>query len=124
MRPASFRRGHDAVGVQVDSRASSVGVRPGTTVTLSATLDDGRFSVVNGAEPEQNIAAGEYYVDVPRWGASPSPVALSPADGAFDGPVEVAVASIDTTGWTDGRHMVFVRGRDADGTGARSVRGS
>ena len=107
--------GPEALDVEIGSGASSVGVPPGTTVTLSATLDDGRFSDINGTEPVQNIAAGEYYVDVPPWGDNPSSASLSAADGAFDESLEDVEASIDTTGWTPGRHMVFVRGRDTDG---------
>ncbi len=106
--------GPDAFDVQVGGGAASRGVPPGTTVALSATLDDGRFSRVNGAEAVQDIAAGEYYVDVPPWDAAADANALSPSDGSFDGTMEAATASIDTTGWDPGRHIVFVRARDSD----------
>ena len=106
--------GPDAVDVDVSAGSISPGVLPGTQVTLSATLNDGRYSEENGVEPEQNIAAGEYYVDVPPWGENPSAVALTPEDGVFDETEEDVTASIDTTGWSEGRYLVFVRAKDAD----------
>ena len=39
---------------------------------------------------------------------------LSASDGAFDSNAEDGTASIDTTGWSAGRHTVFVRAKDAD----------
>ena len=103
--------GPDAVDVGVSAGASPPGVAAGTRVTLSAKLDDRRY---RGAEPTQAVAAGEYYVDVPPWGDDASATAMTAADGAFDATAEDATASIDTTGWSAGRHVVFVRGKDAD----------
>ena len=97
--------GPDAVGVSLSAGSVAPGVLPDTLVTLSETLNDGRYSTANGTEPEQTIAAGEYYVDVPPWGENPSAVALwTPEDGVFDETEEDATASIDTTGWSPGRH--------------------
>ena len=112
--------GPDAVDVGVSAGASPPGVAAGTTVTLSATLDDARYNNTPfdwdpGAEATQAIAAGEYYVDVPPWGDNAAAAAMTAADGRFDATTEDATASIDTTGWNAGRHMVFVRGKDADG---------
>ncbi len=92
-------------------------VDAGAAVTLTATLDDTLFNNSNGTEPVQSIAAAEYYVDVPYWitSTTPIPVAMAPVDGAFDSSVEGASAVIDTTGWAGGRHTLYVRGRDADG---------
>jgi len=42
-------------------------VPAGTLVTLSGTVDDTQYNNTNGTEPTQNIAAAEYYVDVPPW---------------------------------------------------------
>ena len=107
--------GPDAADVGVSAGGSPPGISAGTTVTLSVTLDDGRYSNRDGAEPTQAIAAGEYYVDVPPWGDDASATAMTAADGAFDAKAEDATASIDTTGWSAGRHVVFVRGKDEAG---------
>jgi uncharacterized repeat protein (TIGR01451 family) len=96
--------------------ATSVEVPRGEPFTLTATLDDTRYNQTNGTEATQNIAAAEYYVDIPPW-VSPTPVAhtMEPADGAFDEKVESVSASIDTAALAEGRHTLFVRGRDAAG---------
>jgi len=105
--------GPDALALTVSAGV----VEAGTLVTLTATLNDTQFNNQNGTEPSQNIAAAEYYVDVPHWITTTLPVAnpMSPADGNFNNPVEGAIAVIDTTGWTEERHIVFVRGQDLAG---------
>lgn len=43
------------------------------------------------------------------------PIALAAQDGGFNSAVETVAGTLDTTGLSVGRHIVFVRGRDADG---------
>jgi carboxypeptidase T len=88
----------------------------GTIVTLKATVDDTQFNNSNGSEPTQNIAAAEYYVDTPPWIQNPVPEAnlMSPSDGIFNSKVEPVKAEVDTTGWSSGKHILFVRGRDVN----------
>ena len=85
------------------------------TYTLTATVDDGRYSSRNGTEPVQSIASAHYFVDLPPWSPGATPRPLTAADGAFDEPVEVVTASVDTRDWRRGRHIIFIRGTDADG---------
>ncbi len=86
----------------------------GTTVTLTATVSDARFSTKKGTETTQNISEVEYYVTTPPWVSSPTPVAnaMSASDGSFNEKTEEVTATIDTTGWANGKYMVFVRGKD------------
>jgi hypothetical protein len=86
-------------------------------VTLTTTLNDSRYNNQNGSEPVQNVAAAEYYIDVPPWVTTTLPISLpmTAADGNFNSPVEAAEATIDTTGLSLGRHIIFVRGQDANG---------
>ena len=86
--------------------------------TITVTIDDTRYSNNNGTEPVQNVAAAEYYVDTPPWITTTVPVSvtMTAVDGNFDSPVEDAYATIDATGLTPGRHTVFVRGQDANGS--------
>jgi hypothetical protein len=74
---------------------------------LTVQIDDTQ----NGS---QAIVAGEASLDKPMW-AGGTPVSLVPVDGAFDSPVETAVATLDATGLGSGRHTVFVRGQDEAG---------
>ena len=69
-----------------------------------------------GFEPVQTIAAAAFYVDTPPWITATVPVthSLAATDGRFDEAVEEVRASLDTTGLSEGRHIIFVRGQDAD----------
>ena len=106
--------GPDANSLSLSDGASTTGVAAGTSVTLSATLDDTRYQNNNGAEPTQPIAAGEYYLDTPPWVTGAVAIAMSASDGTFDSTSEDATATVGTTGWTAGRHTLFVRGQDSD----------
>ena len=109
--------GPDATFVSLSSGT----VVAGQNVTLTSSLDDGRFSAANGLEPTQDVIGAEYYVDVPPWnGGTALPMLAS--DGSFDAVMEVASAQIETAAMSPGRHLVFVRGRDsADNWGAFSA---
>ncbi|WP_394831099.1 peptidase M14 [Pendulispora rubella] len=106
-RPYQSPSGPDALQVI----ASPGSVVAGASVTLTATLDDTRF---NGREPTQKIAAARYAVDGPSWSGGTT-FAMRASDGAFDATREKVTASIDTTGWSSGRHIVLVEGRDVQG---------
>jgi hypothetical protein len=112
--------GPDALGLSVLPRA----VTAGTPVQLTATIDDTRYDHSMGFEPVQSIAAAAFYVDTPPWITATVPVthSLLATDGRFDEAVEEVQASLDTTGLSEGRHIIFVRGQDADaGWGAFST---
>ena len=103
--------GPEALGLGLSAET----VAAGTAVTLTVTLNDTRYNNSVGGEPVQTIQAAEVYVDVPYW--EPGAVAhpLAPADGNFNTSVEAAVAVVDTSGLAAGRHILYVRGQDADG---------
>jgi carboxypeptidase T len=102
--------GPDALALTVQSAQTG----SGQVVTLTATLDDTRYA---DSEPAQNIAAAEYYVDTPPWITTTTPIShpMAAVDGSFSSTVEQVEATIDTTGLSIGRHIVFVRGQDAAG---------
>ncbi|HSM50040.1 MAG TPA: M14 family zinc carboxypeptidase, partial [Thermoanaerobaculia bacterium] len=103
--------GPDAVGLAVAPSP----VAPGETATVTATLDDTRFSTENGPEPTQAIAGGSLYLATPPWQAGAVAQPLAAVDGLFDETVEAVTGSVDTTGLSSGRHLLFVRGTDAAG---------
>jgi murein tripeptide amidase MpaA len=111
--------GPDALDLEV----TPASVYPGETFELTATLDDTRYNNSQGVEPVQAIARGEYYLDLPPWSpGSPAAAGMFAADGSFDTPVEAVTAVVSTTGLDPGRHIIFVRGRDAaDNWGAFSA---
>ena len=112
--PYATPAGPDTRDVAVSGNAAT-GVPPGTAVTLTATLDDTRYNNGNGTEPTQPVAAGEVYVDTPPWLAGATPLPMSAVDGTFSASTEAARLVLDTTGWSTGKHIVYVRGRDGAG---------
>lgn len=94
---------------------SSSTVIAGTIITLTATANDMRYSIISGTEPIQNVASAQYTVDNPSWIEGTIAYPMTAVDGAFDGPIENILATINTSGWTLGRHTIFVESRDEDG---------
>jgi carboxypeptidase T len=110
--------GPDALNVA----AAPAAISAGDPVVLTATINDTRFNNSNGTEPVQAIAAAEYYIDTPPWlpGAVAYPMAA--ADGSFNSTVEGVTATLNTAALSAGRHIIFVRGKDAaDNWGAFSA---
>jgi len=94
----------------------------GANVTLSARIDGTRYDNSNGTQPTQNVAGAEYYVDVPPWMAGAKAVAMKATDGSFNSKTENVNVSFNTTGWTSGKHLVYLRGKDtANNWGAFSA---
>jgi murein tripeptide amidase MpaA/PKD repeat protein len=105
--------GPDALDLDV----SPTSVITGEDTRLTATINDARYSDSNGVEPTQNITAAEYFIDIPPWVKTTTPVAvpMTAVDGNFDAPSEAVEANIGTAGLRAGRHTLFVRGQDAAG---------
>jgi len=112
--PYQTPAGPDVSALQLGGLAA-YGVAPGTPVPLSALLDDTRFNNSNGVEPSQAISLAEYYVDTPPWLRGSTARPLQALDGSFDSSTEAVRGQIDTSGWSSGQHIVYVRGRDAAG---------
>jgi hypothetical protein len=111
-RPYENPSGPEALSVSV----SPATVPAGTSVNLTAVLNDTRYNSNGwGTEPTQNIAAGRYSVDQPLWATAALSNTMTAADGSFNSGVENVTATINTTNWAAGRHIVFVEGQDANG---------
>jgi len=107
-RPYQTPAGPDALQVT----ASVTSVAAGLPVTLTAIADDTHYA---GGEPTHNIAAARYTIDAPAWITSAVHYPMAAADGTFDSPVEIVRAVVNTSGWTPGRHLLFVESQDATG---------
>lgn len=110
-RPYENPAGPDALNVS----ANPTSVTVGSSFVLNATADDTRYNSNGwGNEPTQTIQAARYSVDLPSWKASTT-VPMNASDGAFNSTIEGLSATIDTTGWSAGRHTIFVEAQDALG---------
>lgn len=109
--PYMLPAGPDVLSVEFDVNT----VMPGVPTNLSASVTDSRYENNNGTEPVQDIASASAYVDVPPWEAGAVAIALNPSDGAFNSSTEAVEGVIDTTGLTEGEHMVYVQGTDSNG---------
>lgn len=107
--------GPDVTSVSLSGKAATTGVVAGKTVTLTASATDTRFSTRKGTEPVQAIAAMEAFIDTPPWAPGATALPLTASDGVFDTSTESATAKLKTNGLSVGKHIVYVRGRDADG---------
>jgi carboxypeptidase T len=112
-RPYQTPSGPDSTAV---AASPSGAVAAGTLVTVTATADDTRYNSNGwGTEPTQNIAAARYSVGAPSWAPFVTLTAMSASDGAFNATHEGVTATIDTTGWTSGKHLVMVESQDTAG---------
>ncbi|GLS25738.1 M14 family metallopeptidase [Marinibactrum halimedae] len=91
-------------------------VQAGTSVDLSIRTSDARFNNSNGREPTQDISAVEYYIDIPPWQSGAVANPLTSDDGSFNEVTEDASAVINTSGLSEGQHMIYVRAQDETGT--------
>ncbi len=93
-------------------------VAPGALVSLTVHLDAARTIIYDpffGGETVQPIAGATYTVDAPAINGGGPALPLSAVD-AFDSAAEDAVATIDTSGWSIGRHTIFVQASDQAGS--------
>ncbi len=102
--------GPDALSLALSASAVTIGA----PTTLTATINDTRYLQTNGTEPTQNIAAAEYYVDVPPWQTGAVAHAMTAVDGSFNSTIENVTASVSTSTLAPGKHIIFVRGKDAN----------
>ncbi len=109
--PYRYPSGPDTVGVT----ASPASIPAGGQVTITATLDDSTFNQTNGTEATQNIASAKAYIDTPPWEAGAVGLTMNASDGSFNATRETVTVGINTSGLTQGRHIVYVQGVDASG---------
>ena len=107
-RPYQDPAGPDSLNVALSSDT----VIAGTTITLTATANDTRYSMAGGVEAAQNIASAQYTINSPSWVEGAIAYPMVPTDGIFDNSTEAVFATINTTGWAKGRHTIFVESQD------------
>jgi carboxypeptidase T len=108
--------GPDVTSLSLSGSAATTGVPAGTAVTVSGTASDARFNNSNGTESTQAINAVEYYIDQAPWESGATPAALLASDGNFNATTEAFSGGLITAGLSEGKHLVYVRGRDSSNT--------
>jgi hypothetical protein len=98
----------------------------GESATLQATIDDTRFSTVSAPpnpviQPQHAIVEAQAYVATPPWSAGAAAIALAPSDGNFNTSIETVGGNLATANLPAGKHLVYVRGKDANGDTARAL---
>lgn len=112
--PYVIPAGPDSYDLAVNGGGSTT-VTLGSVAKLAFKVSDIRYSTQNGAEGTQAISAAEYYLDIPPWKQTASAIPLVASDGAFDETMEALEIDLDTFSLNPGRHVIYVRGQDADG---------
>ncbi len=110
--PYQLPAGPDVASLSLND---GTGVPAGTPVTVTASITDTRFNNSNGTESTQAINAAEAYIDTPPWSPGATAIALSASDGSFNSTTEGITGTLNTTNLANGKHLVFVRGKDASG---------
>ena len=106
-------------------KASSIAIKieAGDLLSLVAVADDTRSaSHGHGEEPAQAIAAARYTINAPSWitGTVRYPMEVTAleidaSEAITTSPVAQIAATVDTTDWTLGRHLLIVEAQDATG---------
>lgn len=109
--PYQLPSGPDVTGLAL----SPASVPSGATFTVQATVTDERFNQSNGSETVQAIVGADAYIGVPPWAAGAVPHPLAAADGSFDSSSEAVAGTLPTVNLAEGKHIVYVQGRDAAG---------
>ena len=89
--------------------------RRATPVTLTATINDTRYRTRPTAPSRRRLSPRPSTTSTPRPGR-PGAVAnaMTASDGSFSSTIEGVTASVSTAGLSTGKHILFVRGKDAN----------
>lgn len=74
-----------------------------------------RATLTNVTSDEQPISAARLSVGQPSWSDEAELVVMQPADGSFDSPVEVVVATVELPDELDSHALLYIEGQDAFG---------
>ena len=78
---------------------------------LNARAVSGRSFGYTPLPTPTNITAARYTVDNPSWVTGATTHSMSATDGSFNSTNETIVSTIDTTGWSVGRHTLFIEAK-------------
>lgn len=116
--PYKLPTGPDVYNLAASAPVQGAG---GPYVTLTATIDETRYSTRRGTQATYPIQAAYAYVDTLPWQAGAVPIALSAVDGAFDAKTEAVRGDVPLAGLAPGRHLVYVQGVNTLNGGTRGT---
>ena len=111
-RPYQLPLGPDVTSIRPIAR-----VDQGMPVAASAMIDELRYNNTNGIQATFAIIAANAYIDQAPWDDGAVAIALQASDGSFNTKTETVSGSIDTSGLSIGRHLLFVQGINAQAGG-------
>lgn len=82
----------------------------GLYISVTATIDDRRYSQSNGTQPTYPIKSANAYLDTLPWEPGATPITLAATDGTFDTNTEPVTGTISLVGLAPGRHTLYVQG--------------
>ena len=104
-----------ASGPDVESIGFSANdVAAGTVITITGIATDTHFNNSNGSESTQNIASVTMFVDELPWDNTSTPIMMTASDGSFNSNSESFTGVIDTTGFSNGQHIIYIQTTDAN----------
>jgi hypothetical protein len=110
--PYRLPTGPDAYDIAATIPATGTG---GLYTTVTATIDDLRYSQSNGMQSTFAIKAANAYVDQLPWQPGAVATPLSANDGTFNGKTEAVSGNVALVGLAAGRHIVYVQGVNTAG---------
>ena len=113
-RPYMNPAGPDSLSLVV----SPNNILAGTPVQLTAIASGTRY--YGGGTP-QVITGAHFSIDLPSWITETVTYPMTASDGAFNNSTEGIQGLIDTSGMSEGRHIIFVESSDSDNWGVTSA---
>ena len=107
------------LGPDVTSIRPIIRIDQGTPVTVEAVIDELGYGTRNGIQPTFVITAANAYIDQAPWEPGAVAIALLASDGNFEAKTESVTGTIDTSGLSVGRHLLYVQGINAQTSGGR-----
>ena len=112
--PYRLPTGPDAYGIGATTPAAGAG---GLYTAVTATIDDVRYNQSNGTQTTYAISAANAYVDRLPWEPGAVATPLSAGDGTFNSKTEAVSGNVSLVGLAAGRHIIYVQGLNAAGSG-------
>ncbi len=108
--------GPDINQIRLNNQAEIIEVPVGEALTVGLTATEGQINQQNsGNVAQQAISQVALYLNAPPWQEGATALPLTALDGDFNSTTEQASITLDTNGWSQQRHTIYLRAQDDDG---------